>query len=297
MTCTDTPRLSTAVAPTGATRLFPVVGSPVAQVQAPAMFNPRLAAAGLDALVVALELPPAQVVEACGALLRSASIGGLLVTVPYKQTLLALADELGDEARAVGAVNALRRGADGRIHGELFDGLGFVAGLRAAGHEPAGQRVLLLGAGGAGSAIASALERAGAQRLGVFDPRPGAANALARTLHARFPACETQALQSPDARGCTLVVNASPLGMRAGDPLPLDAQALDAGTLVAEVVMQPAVTPLLHAAAARGLPTHAGRAMLEHQVDAYLDFFGLRPPAGALFPARMASPIPHQETT
>jgi shikimate dehydrogenase len=152
----------------GLTRLYPVVGSPVSQVQAPAMFNPVFADCGINALVVPLDLPADEVVRTCRALLASPSIGGLLVTVPYKKTLYALVDHAGEEAQMVGAVNAIRRDADGAIVGDLFDGQGFVRGLQAAGRDPAGASVLLLGAGGAGSAIAAALAIANVAALRIF---------------------------------------------------------------------------------------------------------------------------------
>ena len=127
----------------GHTLSFPIVGHPVAHVRAPAVFNRLFAEAGLDCACVALDLPAETVQATCRALLASPSVGGMLVTVPYKKVLAGIADTLGDEARRTGAVNALRREADGRIHGDLLDGPGFVAGLRAAGCDPRGKRFLL----------------------------------------------------------------------------------------------------------------------------------------------------------
>ena len=260
---------------TGKTLLFPVVGSPVSQVQAPRVFNALFALAGVDALVVPLELPAELVLETCRALLQSSSVGGILVTVPYKQTLFGIVDRAGDEAQLVGGVNAIRRSSDGQLVGNLFDGRGFVLGLRAAGHDPAGQRVLILGAGGAGSAIAAALAAAGADTVTLFDPRPGQADALAASLRTRYADCHIETTPSAIGRGFHVVVNASPLGMKASDPLPIDPVSLDAGTLVADVIMKPAETRLLQLAKERGCPTHPGQPMLDYQVPAYLEFFGL----------------------
>lgn len=259
----------------GATRLFFVIGNPVAQVQAPGVINPLLVRAGIDARVVPLALPAEGLLDSCRTLLASAKVGGLLVTVPYKQAVLPLCDTLDKQARLAGAVNALRMGPDGRIAGELFDGLGFVRGMQAAGFDPAGSAVLLLGAGGAGSAIAVALAAAGVARLDIFDPGVGRSAALAASLRSHHPSCTFVAVGWPDPQDHDIVVNATPLGMRADDPLPIDPGLLEPPTLVADIVMKPADTRLLQAARWRRCPTHAGRHMLDHQLPAYLRFFGL----------------------
>lgn len=258
----------------GRTLTFPIVGHPVAHVRAPVVFNRLFAEAGLNCACVALDLPAETVQAACRALLASPSVGGLLVTVPYKKALAGIADTLGDEARRTGAVNALRREADGRIHGDLLDGLGFVGGLRAAGCDPRGKRFLLAGAGGAGSAIASALAGAGASELRIFDSAPGLAAELAQRLAPEFPATDFHAQQTAQATGTEVVINATPLGLHAGDPLPLPVEPLAPGTLVCDIIMEPQTTPLMATAAARGLPVLGGRPMLDHQSAAYLAFFG-----------------------
>jgi shikimate dehydrogenase len=260
---------------TGRTLLFPVVGHPAAQVRAPAVFNALFKRSGLDAVCFGLDLPPDRVVATVAGLLQSPNVGGVLVTVPYKKTLADLATRLGRAATATGAVNALRRAADGTIEGDLFDGLGFVRGLAAAGHPVAGRRVLLLGAGGAGSAIAAALAESGASLLAVHDPRLAAMDHLIARLQCAHPATLFRRQSLPQPEDFDIVVNASPLGLHALDPLPVDPQRIAAGTLVCDIIMEPETTPLLKAALARGLPVHRGRAMLDQQVPSYLAFFGL----------------------
>lgn len=258
----------------GRTRLFPVIGHPAAQVRAPVVFNALFAQAGIDAVSFGLDLAPDQVAATCAGLLASPNVGGLLVTVPYKKTLLAIAQRVGLDAQLVGAANALRRDADGAIVADLFDGTGFLAGLRAAGHEPKGRDVLLLGAGGAGSAIAASLAQAAVARLAIFDPRQQNVHALVAQLQPHCPRVRFEAQARADATGFPIVINASPLGLKPGDPLPIDVTPIAAGTLVCDIIMEPAETALLRAAQARGLPVHGGRAMLDHQLPAYLDFFG-----------------------
>jgi shikimate dehydrogenase len=258
----------------GKTLLFPVIGNPVAQVRAPAVLNALFAQAGVDAMSFGLALQPEDVVGACRALLASTSVGGLLVTVPYKKTLCAAADRLGADAQLVGAVNALRRAPDGAVEGDLFDGAGFVAGLLAAGRAVQGRRVLLLGSGGAGSAIAASLAQAGVAALDLYDPHPAASHALVQRLQPRFWRTRFDAHPQLDVAEADIVINASPLGLGSTDPLPIDPARLAPGTLVCDVIMQPAETRLLAAARSRGLPVHAGRSMFDHQVGAYLAFFG-----------------------
>ena len=258
----------------GTTRLFPVVGHPAAQVRAPTVFNALFAQAGIDAVAFGLDLPPDSVVAGCAALLASPNVGGLLVTVPYKKTLHAIAQRVGLDARLVGAVNALRRDADGAIAGDLFDGAGFVAGLAAAGHPLRGRNALLLGAGGAGSAIAAQLAQAGVARLALYDPQAGSAKALAAHLQAAFAEVAFEAQPALQADGFDIVINASPLGLKPGDPLPIAPARLASGTLVCDIIMEPATTRLMQAAAQAGLPVHGGRAMLDHQLPAYFSFFG-----------------------
>jgi shikimate dehydrogenase len=262
----------------GNTRLFPVIGHPVAQVRAPAVFNPLFAQAGEDAACFGLDLPSHAVVEGARALLQSRSVAGLLVTVPFKKTLAVLADRLGPAAARAGAVNALRRASDGAIEGDLFDGLGFLKGLQAAGHEIEGRRVLLLGAGGAGSAIAATLASAGVAVIGVYDPSTAAAEALASRLAApeqEAHEAKLRVLSQPQPSGFDMVVNATPLGLKPHDPLPLSPEAIAPGTLVCDIIMEPQTTAFIAAAQAQGLPVHRGRAMLDHQVPAYLAFFGM----------------------
>lgn len=260
---------------TGKTLLFPLIGHPVDQVRAPSVFNSLFERAGVDALCLGLDLAPESVVATARSLLAAANVGGLLVTVPYKKTLAEVADRLGAAATQVGALNALRRAADGKVEGELFDGHGFVRGLQAAGHDLTAKRVLLLGAGGAGSAIAAALAHAGVGELAIYDPSATSVEALIAGLRPQFLRTTFRRHAQPLAADCDMVVNASPLGLKPEDPLPMDPAGVRPGTLVCDIIMKPPTTRFLHAALSRGLPVHRGQHMLDEQVPAYLSFFGL----------------------
>ncbi|MGW0891197.1 shikimate dehydrogenase family protein [Saccharopolyspora sp. NPDC002578] len=255
----------------GNTRLYGVLGDPIGQVRAPALLNPLLA--GFDAVLVPIRVSAPDLAAVVEGLARAGNVDGLLVTVPHKAAICGVAAELGPMAGLVGAANALRRRPEGGWLADNFDGIGFVRGLRAAGHEPAGLQVGIVGAGGAGSAIAAAVLDAGAAETVVSDVdgarRGGLVDRLCSAWPGRARAGTASALREAD-----LVINATPLGMRPGDPLPLDPERLAAGSVVADIIMSPPETALLRAAAARGLVVHHGRHMLDHQVSCYREFFG-----------------------
>lgn len=255
----------------GTTRLYGVLGDPVDQVRAPELLNPLLAE--LDAVLVPVQVSSAHLDAVVRDLRRIGNLDGLLVTVPHKADVCALATELGPGAGLAGTANALRPLRGGGWLADNFDGLGFVRGLRAAGHDPRGLRAGLAGAGGAGSAIAAALLDAGAAGLSVFDVDDSRRDGLIARLDAVWPG-RINSATAAEVHRADLVINATPLGMSPDDPLPLDPDLVAVGALVADIIMKPVETALLRAAAARGLAVHHGRHMLEQQVSCYQEFFG-----------------------
>jgi shikimate dehydrogenase len=266
------------LAPQGSTRLYAIIGDPVAQVQAPTLMNAMFAQRGVDAVMVAVHVTPGHFDSVVTGLQQIGNFDGLLITVPHKIAVLQHADHAGPAAQLAGSANALRREPDGTWLCDNFDGAGFVAGLRRAGHEPAGKIVALVGAGGAGAAIAAALVQAGVGRLSITDADAGKASALAGRLDAHTSgavrACATAALDHAE-----IAINATPMGLRPADPLPFEPQALPGGALVVDIIMKPAETRLLQVAAARGLATHPGLPMLLEQAELYWRFFGLPQPS------------------
>jgi shikimate dehydrogenase len=265
---TDIPPIS------GTTRLYVVLGDPVTQVQSPALLNPLFAELGIDAVLVPVHARPADLERIVGGLRRVGNIDGIFVTVPHKAAVVALADRCGPMVEIAGSANALRREADGSWYAENFDGLGFVAGLVGAGHDPRGRRVTLVGAGGAGSAIAAALLAAGADRLSACDPDAQRLTGLRSRLDAHWPGRTVTSVR-PHLDGADIVVNATPLGLHSDDPLPFRPDLLAAGSVVADIIMAPRETRLLREAAALGHSVHYGIHMLAGQVDSYRAFFGL----------------------
>ncbi|MBP9904805.1 MAG: shikimate dehydrogenase [Rhodoferax sp.] len=260
----------------GTTRLYPVIGYPVAQVKAPLLYNPLFAASGIDAVVVPLEVPPAMYPEVFKSLFKVNNLHGAMVTIPHKVTTVALLDDCSDAVRIAGACNAVVRRVDGSLYGDLFDGVGFVHALRHHDFEVAGSSCLVVGAGGAGAAIAAALAGAGAGRVRLHDAHAGQAESVVSHLRQYFPKISIEAGPA-ELAGFALVVNATPLGMELDDPLPVDVSQITAEMLIAEIVMKREITPLVAAARARGCKTVLGREMLDAQLPLYLDFFGLNP--------------------
>jgi shikimate dehydrogenase len=201
------------------------------------------------------------------------NIDGLWLAIPHKAPMVEVLDECDRAGRIAGAVNAARRRPDGRIEGALFDGVGFVKALDHFGIAARGRNALVVGVGGGGVAIATALAARGVNRLDLFDSLPGRAAAVAQRLHVEF-GIDARARNDADPVGFDLVVNASPLGLQLDDPPPFDAARLHAGAAVVDIVMKNQPTALLRACQARGITAHPGFEMLVQQVPEYLSFFG-----------------------
>ncbi|HEX2118506.1 MAG TPA: shikimate dehydrogenase, partial [Acidimicrobiales bacterium] len=216
---------------------------------------------GLDWVYVACEVAAGSVAAAfAGA--RALGLGGLSVTIPHKAAALAEVDEATPPARAVGAVNTVVLRDDGRLLGENTDGSGFLASLADEGFHPAGRRCAVVGAGGAARAVVHALAGADALEVVVVNRSPERAE-----MTAALAGATGRVGVAADLEGVDLVVNATPLGLAGSDPdvLPLDPDLLGKGQLVVDLVPNPAVTPLMRAARARGARVAGGLGMLVHQ--------------------------------
>jgi len=257
---------------TGRTTLIGHLGWPTHAFKAPMIYNPWFEAEGVDAVVVPLGVEAADYITLFRPLFGIRNLHGALVTMPHKVTTAGLVDALSTTAQIAGSCNAVLRRPDGSLLGDMFDGAGFVRGMQHKGQAVAGARALVVGCGGVGCAIAASLAGAGLAGIGLFDPA-AAASALADRLRQHYPALQVT-LGSNDPAGYDIVVNATPLGMKLGDPLPVDADRIGAGAFVGEVVMTEEHTPLLRAALARGCRVQVGTDMLFEMIPAYLEFFG-----------------------
>jgi shikimate dehydrogenase len=253
----------------GATRVLAIVGDPIAQVKSPSGVTRALRERGADAVVVPAHVSPADLPAWAAAMRLQRNLDGIIVAV------VPLCSALTPRARSIGAVNVMRRITGGEHAGgwlgDMCDGDGHVAGLRAAGCEPRGLRALLVGAGGAGSAIAHALVDAGVASLALHEADEARRAALAARLQAygQVPI----SMGSADPTGYDLVVNATPMGMQADDPLPVDVSCLAVSTFVSDVVTEPAVPALIAAARGRGCRTMTGNGMFAAVRDCIVDFY------------------------
>ena len=224
-------------------------------------------------MVVPLGVTSENFREAFPQICRFTNFHGALITMPHKATVVGWLDEASAAVRVAGACNAVRRSGDGKLIGDMFDGEGFVRAAAGAGRNIAGQRVLIVGAGGVGSAIAAACAKAGAGEIALTDMRAEATERLAERLRKNYPDLKIS-LGMNDPSGFDVAVNATPLGTYPDDPLPLDPSRLSPSALVGEVVLKPATTAFLAAAKSRGLACVTGLDMLFEQIPAYLEFFG-----------------------
>jgi shikimate dehydrogenase len=257
----------------GRIHLLTVIGDPIAHAQSPTIINSVIGQRGIskDFVMVPMHVSADALATAIAGLRATQNFRGAIITMPHKGAILNLIDDVAPEAKQVGACNVIRRDKDGRIKGTMFDGEGFVAGLRAAGFEVTGKRCFMAGAGGAAAGIAFALGKYGASVLTIHNRTESKAVELSARVKAAYPKIEIEAGQN-NPSGYDLVINATPLGMRAEDLIPINADKIDAGVHVAEVVIQPDITPLLERARQRGCQIHLGLPMLAAQINLMIEF-------------------------
>jgi shikimate dehydrogenase len=259
----------------GTTKLIAHLGYPTESFKAPMIYNPYFKKHGIDAVVVPMGCKPGDYAAFLPLVFKLSNIHGALVTMPHKVTTVALLDVPSTTVQVAGSCNAIRLGTDGLLIGDMFDGEGFVRGVLRKGRRLAGARVLVVGCGGVGSAIAASLAKAGVAELSLFDPYVPMMDGLAARLRRYYPELKV-VTGSSDPAGHDVVVNASPLGMKDGDPLPMDVTRIAPSTFVGEVVMKNEITPFLAAARQRGCDYQIGTDMLFEMIPAYLEFFGFR---------------------
>lgn len=259
----------------GQTSVLPIIGRPVEQVKAPMVFNRFFEERSIDCVMAALELEN----EAADAFIQSvrgmSNALGYIATVPHKQRAASACDELSSRAAFLGAVNLIRREQDGRLVGDMTDGLGCVEAMRRHGVDPEGKSAFVIGVGGAGSAIAHALAEAGISHLSISDSAVGRAEALQLRLSQIFPQVAIKAAVA-DMPTLDIVVNASPVGMNGDISMPASLEGIRPAALVADVVTNPADTPWLKKAKEKGCICQTGLEMVDGQFDLMVKHFGFK---------------------
>jgi shikimate dehydrogenase len=257
----------------GTTTLIAHLGYPTFAFKAPLIYNPWFEKNDVDAVVMPMGVQSEHYPDFFRSLFKLTNIRGALVTMPHKVVTCDLVDEITPIASVAGAVNAVLLREDGTLVGDQFDGAGFVRGVERKGFPLEGKRALVVGNGGVGSPIAASLAGAGVAAMGLFDPNSAASESLGGRLTEHYPKLEVST-GSKDPAGYDIVVNATPLGMKDDDPLPMDVDRIDPSTFVGEVVMKQTITPFLKAAQDKGCPIQVGSDMLYEMIPAYLEFFG-----------------------
>lgn len=261
----------------GHTQLLGLIGDPVAQARTPGMANTILDQTGkLGAYVLTpMHVASDNLTEFVAGIRVMKNFSGAVVTMPHKTSMALLVDELTPEAQTVGAVNVIRRESDGRLVGTVLDGEGFVGGLLSCGHTITGKTCVLVGAGGAASAIAFALVKHGCGSLYLLNRTQTKANDLAQRLRDTFPGIAVSTAL-PNDQAFDIAINATSLGMRPEDQLPMEEVLINRTSLVAECVIAPEITALLEVAKRKGRQVHTGVPMLSAQMRLMLDFMGVQ---------------------
>ena len=259
----------------GNTELIAHIGHPTHSFKSPLIYNPYFEKEGINALVVPMGCQTEHYPNFLKSIFNLTNIRGALITMPHKVTTVALLDEVTPTVKVAGACNAVKRDESGRLVGDMFDGTGFVRGVKRKGFDLEGKRVLVVGTGGVGSAIAASLAAEKIASISLFDLNTASTEALGHRLQSVYPQIQVK-LGSNAPEGHDLVVNATPMGMNEGDPLPLDVSRIAPETFVGEVVMRQEMTAFLQAAKNRGCKVQVGSDMLFEQIPAYLEYFGLK---------------------
>ena len=258
----------------GYTELIAHIGYPTHSFKAPMIYNPFFVKHDINAVVVPMGCKPEDFSVFLKSVFQLSNIRGALITMPHKVSTVGLLDEVSAAVKVAGACNAVKRTEDGRLVGDMFDGEGFVRGVQRKGFDLTGKRVLVVGSGGVGCAIAASLAGAKIAAITLFDVNAASAEALGQRLKQNHPHIDV-ATGSNDPAGHDLVVNATPMGMNEGDALPMDVSRISPDAFVGEVVMKTEMTAFLQAAKNRGCRVQVGSDMLFEQIPAYLEFFGL----------------------
>lgn len=259
----------------GHTELIAHIGYPTHSFKSPLIYNPYFEKEGINAVVVPMGCQAEHYPAFLKSVFQLSNIRGALITMPHKVTTLGLLDQVSPTVKVAGACNAVKLDAQGRLVGDMFDGAGFVRGVQRKGFELKGKRALVVGTGGVGSAIAASLAAEKISAISLFDIDTAACEALAQRLVNEYPQIRVNT-GSNDPDGHDLVVNATPMGMNEGDPLPVDVSRLAPETFVGEVVMRTEMTAFLQAAHKKGCRIQLGSDMLFEQIPAYLEYFGFQ---------------------
>ncbi|MGD2127503.1 MAG: hypothetical protein PVG99_15600, partial [Desulfobacteraceae bacterium] len=258
------------------TTFYTMIGTPIIQVKSPLLYNRYFAENSIDAVMVAMDVPADQVKDHFQHMRSISNFGGCIATIPHKQTAMECMDEISERAQDLQAVNVVRL-EDGRLIGDMVDGLGFMVAVKNHGLSMDGKRAAVIGGGGAGAAIAQAIAESGATEIVIKEVRRERHGFLERLLIKTNPEVKIS-FELTSLQGFDLVVNATPVGMNDDPNVPFPTDTLSSSTLVADVVTNPEVTPWLAAALERGSEVQYGAEMVMGQFGLMGRHMGLEIP-------------------
>jgi shikimate dehydrogenase len=264
------------VIPTGTTTFYTMIGTPIIQVKSPLFYNRHFAEHGIDAVMVAMDVPTDQVKDHFKHMRSISNFGGCIATIPHKQAVVECIDEISRRAQDLLSVNVVRV-ENGRLIGDMVDGLGFMVAVKTHGLSMGGKRAAIIGGGGAGAAIAQAIAESGAHEIVIKEVRTERHGFLERLLRNTNPEMKIS-FELTSLEGFDLAVNATPVGMNDDPNVPFPTGTLSSSTLVADVVTNPKVTPWLAAALKKGCEVQYGAEMAYGQFGLMGRHMGLEIP-------------------
>lgn len=252
---------------TGKADVFAMLAHPVGHAKSPGMFNALMEQEGLDSLMVPVTCRPEEFETLWAGLTAMENLKGIVISVPYKQRVYEKCATAHARAERVRSANTVIRNADGTWHADNFDGVGFMDGLAAAGIDVTGRNVLQVGAGGAGASLAYCLAEQSARAVTISDIASDRAEKLAGLVAQSFPDCRLRS-GLPAPGGHDIIINATPVGLKAEDPYPLDVTGLGPEMTVVDIIMEPRETRLLQYAGELGCRVQYGQPMMDCQMKA-----------------------------
>ncbi len=256
----------------GKTRLFGIVGDPIEQVKSPEIVTYEMQQRGINAILVPIHIAQTDFDTVIPEILRVQNLDGLIFTIPFKARAVQYAHQLGPQAQAIGVINTLVKKSNGSWIGEMFDGLGCVESFKRKNIPLQGQKIMMMGLGGAGSAIAAAIAAEHPRSMRIFDLDPSRCERIQNIIQGISPSIQVD-IGSPIVEGMNVLINATPVGMLDDPRVPINVKQLPSSLAVFEIIVKPENTPLLKIARASGCRVITGREMMLGQIKRIVDFF------------------------
>ncbi len=261
----------------GDTKIYGLLADPITHLKASSAINRLFARNRYNAICIPLHVKDADLHSSLNALRHIQNFSGFIISIPHKIAVASLCDNLLNNAQSCGSVNVIRKEDDGCLTGEMFDGIGMVNAISAKHPLQPDDKVLLIGAGGTGRAIACALASRGISHLAIANRTRSKATELARIMEQTFAGCKPEVVEEFDPTQYNIIVNATSQGLSGKNSLSIDMAKVSESTLVADVIMTPEMTPFLKAAKDRGLKIVFGHEMMDCQGKSFIKFFGIKP--------------------